>query len=355
MQSTMGSFHGGLRMRLNPCRRSRILVGGLASLLSMSLAACSSSSDPLVEGHSRLRASLSASNAAGEADSAKALKVKAQETKEVVVHLNRVTAHAASSGWVTLSDAPLEVDLLKLQEKSADLGVANLPQGKVTQLRLYVDSSADNHVVLSDGSSIPLKVPSGSQSGIKVKGPFELSSCEETQLTLELDVAHSVKVHSTGSGSGGEYILRPVIRVAKQEQESVKCVAPSGSDGGSSDDDQEEDDSWEDGGAGSPCDSASDCYSGTCGDAHTCAAGTPGSSCHATADCSSGVCGEDGQCESSAAQPTGGTCESASQCNSGACVSGTCAVGGQGAPCQFYTDCDNGLTCDQGYCVPALN
>jgi hypothetical protein len=287
-----------MNLKSPQCRR--LCTGGLASLLAMSLAACSSSSDSLPEGRSRLVAQLTASDSTSSSNTA--LKVKERDTKEVVVHLSRVTAHGDSSGWVTLTETPFTVDLLKLDQKAAELGVANLPAGKVTQLRLYVDSAADNHVVLDDNTHVPLKVPSGSQSGIKVKGPFDLSSCEETTLTLDFDVEHSVKVHSTGNGSGGEYILRPVIRLAK-----------------------------------------------------LCDAGGPGSACKTTADCTSGSCGEEGQCESSTGQPTGGSCESALQCNSGDCVDGKCEVGGQGAPCQFYTDCDNGLSCNEGYCAPAIN
>src|SRR5512134_292864 len=98
----------------------------------------------------------------------------------VIVTVVKVRAHAASAGWVEVSDVPVEVDLLNLPAATVDLGLASLPPGKVTQIRLLVGETG-NRVVTGDGE-FPLVVPSGMESGIKIHGPWNVSSCDETAL-----------------------------------------------------------------------------------------------------------------------------------------------------------------------------
>ncbi|HZH02411.1 MAG TPA: DUF4382 domain-containing protein [Myxococcaceae bacterium] len=250
--------------------------------LLLGLAACGSRGDPeasLPEGQGRLTVALTASNVS-------ALTVEQKKASKVVVHITRVTAHG-TGGWTTLSETPVEVDLFRLQDSTAELGVANLPAGDVSQLRLYVDAAANNHVVTEDGREVPLRVPSGAQSGIKVKGPFALKSCEAANVTVDFDAAASIKVHATGKKD--LYILRPVIRLGKQRADKVECTpgdgAPidgtpvdagtpdpdgGGADGGSGDDDGFPDDGGsppDRGIEGDPCIYDSECASGfTCPD-----------------------------------------------------------------------------------------
>ena len=74
---------------------------------------------------------------------------------------------------ITISDEPQEYELLDLQNGvTALLGSSLIPVGDYNQLRLVVDSAKISLVAgatFADGSSArTLKVPSGSQSGIKV-------------------------------------------------------------------------------------------------------------------------------------------------------------------------------------------
>jgi hypothetical protein len=152
----------------------------------------------------------------------------ADDVTEIVVSVTRVTAHVVGGGgWVDLSTTPATVDLLKLQGGTfALLGVTTIPAGKVTQLRLYTDENGPNYVTTPDGVQHPLKVPSGPQSGIKIKGGFELAACATGSLTLDFDGKKSIFTHPTGAGD--DWILRPVIR--------LKSVATTGScDGGGGD------------------------------------------------------------------------------------------------------------------------
>ena len=97
--------------------------------------------------------------------------------KEIIVTIDKVTAHSASAGWVKLSGAETQIDVLKLAQYAQQLGFANVPAGKITQLRLYVKEGATQYVTRDDGQRIDLKVPSGIQSGIKLKPCYSIKPC----------------------------------------------------------------------------------------------------------------------------------------------------------------------------------
>jgi hypothetical protein len=136
------------------------------------------------------------------------------QVKEIWVTILHVDAHVAGAGWKTIASQRATIDLLKLQNGNfALLGVTQLPAGKLTQLRLYVDEAGDNHVVTPDGLSHPLKVPSGPESGIKLKLGLDLQACATGSITLDFDGKKSIWTHPRGSGFGDGWILRPVVRL----------------------------------------------------------------------------------------------------------------------------------------------
>jgi Domain of unknown function (DUF4382) len=314
--------------------RSSLAVFALAGTLSLAVA-CSSPTGPKPPaGQGQLAISLvDAPNPA---------------VDEIHVNISRVTAHSTSAGWVTVStfDPPLGVDLLKLTSAAASLGFANLPPGTVTQVRLLV--AVDGNYVLTGGNQVPLKVPSGYESGIKVKGPFEIAACARASVTLDFDGKKSIEYHPTGTGD--EWILRPVIRVRAHGSDDVGCSgAPdAGSDG--SETPQE--------GGGSACSAAAECLSGVCS-ANSCAPGAPWAPCFVDADCASNSCvgqGEDpGTCAPGAAGGAGAPCTTNVECLSNVCSSNLCGTGAQGTPCNANTDCQEGLACSSNSCsAPAL-
>jgi hypothetical protein len=252
---------------------------------------------------------------------------------EIWVNVTSVRAHDTTSGWTTISSTPVSVDLLKLQNYALPLGIANLPPGKVTQIRLVVAPSG-NHVVVG-GVEQPLVVPSGTESGIKILGPWGIDSCEQTTVTLDFDGNKSIWYHPTGQGDS--WILRPVIRTKRADQTPGSC----GEGGGQGP-----------AGAGAPCTSGPECLSGICSTG-VCQPGGPDTPCHTGADCTSGQCGSGGTCASGNAAPAGTPCAAGPQCLSNSCIEGTCAPGMQGTPCTANTDCQTGLTCQQGFCAEA--
>jgi len=98
-----------------------------------------------------------------------------------------------------------EVNLLELEGKSIFLASALLPSGKYTQLRVFLEDQA---IIVVDGEEHELVIPSVGQTGIKLNHPFEITSDQITELTLDFDVDKSII--ETGNG---DYKLKPVIRI----------------------------------------------------------------------------------------------------------------------------------------------
>ena len=46
---------------------------------------------------------------------------------QIIVTVDKVTAHSTSAGWVTLSTQGVTVDILKLAQYAQPLGFANMP------------------------------------------------------------------------------------------------------------------------------------------------------------------------------------------------------------------------------------
>jgi hypothetical protein len=301
--------------------------------------------------------------------------------KEIIVTIDKVTAHSTSAGWVTLTGSTTTVDILKLAQYAQQLGFANMPAGKVTQLRLYVKEGGTQYVTTDAGARVDLKVPSGIQSGIKLKGLFDVNGCQSSNVPLTFDGKRSIWVHPTGQGD--EWILRPVIRTGKIDVADMGCTptgsnpggmlppegpgghgrgnppvnsgagSPPGSTSGTPPGGPTEGPGNGMGGAGAPCSNGSMCLSGSCV-ANVCGLGGPDAPCNMASDCASGAC-TTGACAPGGAAGSGSPCTGNTQCLSNACVNGLCEKGGQGQPCSILGDCLDGFTCSAGSCIPPPN
>jgi hypothetical protein len=138
---------------------------------------------------------------------------------EVNVTIASIEAHQ-NGDWTTVLDEERSYNLLDLQGGvTADLGAADFPAGKITQIRLHLSDSTPPTVVDAAGTQ-ELTIPSGYQSGIKLVGCFEVKDGETTDITLDFDAARSVQ-----SGGGG-LEMRPTIKIV----ESSSCKGDADSD-----------------------------------------------------------------------------------------------------------------------------
>ena len=108
-------------------------------------------------------------------------------------------------GWVTLATNAGIYDLLRLQNGvDTLLAVGPVPSGFVREIRLILGDR--NRVVDTLGVSHNLRIPSGSESGLKIKVKRKLNATLET-LLIDFDAALSIKKENDG------YKLRPVIKL----------------------------------------------------------------------------------------------------------------------------------------------
>ncbi len=148
----------------------------------------------------------------------------------VYIAINRIEYHNSTEGWVNLDtfSPPLSLNLLELNRGTAELlGSYELPAGTYSQIRFHLDQPNRDKGVVSnpgcylewaDGSTQPLFVPSGAQSGYKAVGAFHVPLNGAVELTADFDVRKSVLV----AGNSGKYILKPTIRlVADKEAGSI--------------------------------------------------------------------------------------------------------------------------------------
>lgn len=111
----------------------------------------------------------------------------------------------SSNGWVTLNTFPGIYRLLDLQNGvDTLLATGAFPFQTVKEIRFIL---GPNNTIKDAGVVYPLTVPSGSESGLKLKISKELNETLET-IIIDFDAALSVKKEGTG-----DYKLRPVLRI----------------------------------------------------------------------------------------------------------------------------------------------
>lgn len=116
----------------------------------------------------------------------------------------RINFSDDSSGWVSLQTNAKVYNLLTLQNTvQAALASGVVQTGVLKEIRFVL--GPDNTIV-DNGIKYPLTIPSGSESGLKIKVGKNLKATTET-LLIDFDAALSI------TNENGSYKLRPVIKV----------------------------------------------------------------------------------------------------------------------------------------------
>lgn len=142
--------------------------------------------------------------------------------EHVYITVAGVRVHTSSSagegdaGWRELTlAAPKRIDLLDLTNGVLEeVGSMPLPAGNYSQLRLVLAENGGseplaNAVQPIDGTLVPLKTPSGQQSGLKLQVHFKVEADKLIDLVLDFDACRSV----VQRGKSDSYLLKPVINV----------------------------------------------------------------------------------------------------------------------------------------------
>lgn len=112
-------------------------------------------------------------------------------------------------------DKPFTLDLLKLLEgELIQLAEGEIPAGKLTQIRFVLDSKNPGHATPAgsdpedEEAFIRVRVPSGTTSGLKIKGkPIAIEAGTTRDLRMDFDVRASLKDDKDGLR------IRPVIQL----------------------------------------------------------------------------------------------------------------------------------------------
>lgn len=130
----------------------------------------------------------------------------------------RRTDTVSDSPFITLMEQPVNVDLFVLRNGLVDtLANMDVPAGSYDLVRIYVEGAK---IGIKDMSDFDLKVPSGSQTGIKVflKPQLNVVGGLSSDLLLDFDLNRSLVVR--GNLRKPEklqgFIFKPVIRVVNQ-------------------------------------------------------------------------------------------------------------------------------------------
>lgn len=121
---------------------------------------------------------------------------------------SEISAHLDSQ-WVTVRSEPITVNLLEWANgKSLEIGSADVPAGRYTQIRIKIDSAE----IVVDGISNQLEVPSGAQTGLKLGPAFTIAAGSTYELVIDFDAQRSIVTTGPPSNPRG-YKLKPRLRV----------------------------------------------------------------------------------------------------------------------------------------------
>jgi hypothetical protein len=128
----------------------------------------------------------------------------------VNVDIQSIRAHSDQNGWVNVQlSNPGVYNLLDFSNGLDTLiASADLPSGKISQLRLILGS---NNTIDDNGTIYPLSTPSGLESGIKLQVHTDLVGGVTYDIWLDFDANRSITKQGYGS-----YSLKPVIRAYTQ-------------------------------------------------------------------------------------------------------------------------------------------
>ncbi|MES2648538.1 MAG: DUF4382 domain-containing protein [Bacteroidota bacterium] len=121
------------------------------------------------------------------------------------VQLKHSDDEGDEDGWTSIDTDDRIYNLLELQnDVNVLLASGQYPHDDIKEIRLLL---GDDNSIKINGISYPMKVPSGSSSGLKIKVDKDLSG-PVTDILIDFDAALSVH-----KSDDGQYMLRPVIRL----------------------------------------------------------------------------------------------------------------------------------------------
>ncbi len=136
----------------------------------------------------------------------------------------------SGDGVITVLETETELNLLEYVDgASALLGTVEIDPGEYLQLRLVVDVEQSTIKFADDDTEYYLQIPSGGESGIKIKGNghnplFVIEEDQEADLVIDFDAQLSI----IAGVEKDNYKLRPVIKEVKFRNQVVNNFETEG-------------------------------------------------------------------------------------------------------------------------------
>lgn len=149
-----------------------------------------------------------------------------QDVTGVHITVNSLEYHKQNNSWATFEEygEAKTFNLLELTDGMSEmLGSFEMEAGQYNQLRFILEapergqeapSNPGSYLEFEDGTTQPLFVPSGGNTGYKATGSFTVPSNGSVNLTADFDARKSV----VETGVKGMYILQPTIRLIVEGQ-----------------------------------------------------------------------------------------------------------------------------------------
>lgn len=112
-------------------------------------------------------------------------------------------------------DEPRQIDLLALTGGRTEILIdEEIPAGRYEWIRLEVQAERgqlDSFVTENNGGEVSLFIPSGSQRGLQLNGPFEIGANQGVRYAVDFDLRKSIK----NPQGFPDYLMRPTLRIVE--------------------------------------------------------------------------------------------------------------------------------------------
>lgn len=134
----------------------------------------------------------------------------------LLVNIDRIDIHksgaSSDSGWETIEDKPIQVNIMNLTNGQAKLIGSNaISSGNYDMIRLILGTG--NKIVVG-GQSYNLTIPSGAQTGIKINTNLSVNGGKTSNILLDFNASQSIEL--TGNLN---YVLKPIINLVNPNTE----------------------------------------------------------------------------------------------------------------------------------------
>ncbi|RYZ83370.1 MAG: DUF4382 domain-containing protein [Proteobacteria bacterium] len=139
-----------------------------------------------------------------------------EDAKHVYITVASVSLLQGDGEWLNIPmDTATEIDLLHYQDglTSPLASISKLATGTYSQTRLVLSETQPARLVDMSGIEHSLKIPSGSESGLKINAPVVVEAGIPKAMVIDFDLRKSIKSTGNSEGSKTKYMMKPVLRM----------------------------------------------------------------------------------------------------------------------------------------------